>query len=390
MPVNLAPSKASLPPRLGRSTRLTGWLLMRRLKPWLSLIALFALSSTSACTKQRLEVINIGIPGVIYSSGKPIKFLYETEPDRFLKEEFKADNVRIQWHMVPSGGPGLNEGLASGAFDFVYYGDFPAVIGKAEGIDTKLVLPGSRGQNSYLVVAPDSTATSLADLKGKRVTFTRGRPNQLAFDRLATSSGLKESDFQIINMPAVDGDAALAAHGVDAVFGAEGYLLEKKHIGRIIWSTRDKPLDWNFTAELFVLTSFRDRYPEATARVVKAFLRTSYFVSLPENRAEVLQQMTMGYMPYDVVVQEYRGLPLKNWMIPVFDPFVRAHYQGVIDYMLKNKMIRTGFSVDHWFDPSFADAALKDLKLENYWPRADAEGRPLVTSATATEQASSR
>lgn len=89
-------------------------------------------------------------------------------------------------------------------------------------------------------------------------------------------------------------------------------------------------------------------------------------VSLPRNRADVLEQMTMGYMPYDVVVQEYQGLPLKNWMVPVFDPFVRAHYQSVIDYMLNNKMICKGFSVDDWFDPSFADAALKDLKLENY------------------------
>jgi len=364
---------------------------MRRVESGLLVTALFVLATiNAACTRQKLEVIRIGIPGVIYSSGKPIKFLYETVPDRFLKEEFKADKVTIQWDMVPNGGPGLNEALASGAVDFVYYGDFPAVIGKGEGIDTKLVLPGSRGQNSYLVVASNSTATSLADLKGKRITFTRGRPNQLAFDRLATLSGFSESDFQIINMPAVDGDAALASHGVDAVFGAEGYLLEKKHIGKIIWSTRDKPLDWKFTAELFVLTSFRDRYPDATARVVKAFLETSYYVSLPPNRADVLEQMTMGYMPYDVVVEEYHGLPLKNWMVPVFDPFIRAHYQGVIDFMLKNKMIRKRFSVDDWFDRSFADAALKNLKLENYWPRADAHGRPLPQSITAGEQSASK
>src|SRR5271163_1493547 len=178
---------------------------MRRIEPWLLVIAVFVLPTIdAACAKRQLEVIRIGIPGVIYASGKPIKFLYETVPDRFLKEEFRADKVRIQWDMVPSGGPGLNEALASGGVDFVYYGDFPAVIGKGEGIDTKLVLPGSRGQNSYLVVAPNSTAASLADLKGKRITFTRGRPNQLAFDRLATLSGFNESDFQIINMPAVD------------------------------------------------------------------------------------------------------------------------------------------------------------------------------------------
>jgi sulfonate transport system substrate-binding protein len=361
---------------------------MRRLVSCLLAIALSALPAIGAgCAKPKLAVIRIGIPGVIYSSGKPIKFLYETVPDGFLRQEFDPDKVRIQWQMVPSGGPGLNEALASGAIDFVYYGDFPAVIGKAEGIDTKLVLPGSRGQNSYLVVAPDSTATSLADLKGKRVTFTRGRPNQLAFDRLATLSGFKESDFQIISMPAIDGDAALAARGVDAVFGYEGYLLEKKHLGKIIWSTRDKPLDWKFTAELFVLTSFRDRFPEATARVVKAFLLTSYYVSLPQNRADVLEQMTMGYMPYDVVLEEYHGLRLKNWMVPLFDPFLRAHYQSVIDYMLQNKMIHQKISVDDWLDPTFANAALKELNLEHYWSAADAHGNPVPSPVTVDQQA---
>jgi sulfonate transport system substrate-binding protein len=360
---------------------------IRPLRQWLLVViglCVFA-AIGSGCTKQPLEVIRIGIPGILNTAGngEPIKILYETVPDRFLQHEFSPDHVRIEWDLVPSGGPGLNEALASRAVDFVYYGDFPAIIGKAEGIDTKLVLPGSRGTNSYLVVTPDSTATSIDDLRGKRVTFTRGRPNQLAFDRLATASGLSESDFQVFNMTAVDGDAALASHNVDAVFGAEGYLLEKKRIGKIIWSTRDKPLDWKFTADLFVRASFSDQYPDATARVVKAFVQTSYYVSLPENREEVLHEMTFGYMPYDVVMQEYRDLPLKNWMVPLFDPFFRAHYQHVLDYMLKAKLIRKGFSVDDWLDSRFADAALKDLKLQHYWTGSDAQGNPMPSPAVS-------
>jgi len=356
-------------------------------RQWLPItIGLYALAKAGlGCTKQPLQVIRIGIPGVLNNSadGRPSKILYQTVPDRFLQSEFSPDHVKIEWDLVPSGGPGLNEALASRAVDFVYYGDLPAIIGKAEGINTKLVLPGSRGTNSYLVVAPDSTATSISDLKEKRVTFTRGRPNQLAFDRLATASGLSESDFRVFNMTAADGDAALASHNVDALFGFEGYLLEKKHIGKIIWSTRDKPLDWKFTAGLFVLASFSDRYPDATERVVKAFLQTSYYVSRMENREEVLHEMTFGDMPYDVVAQEYRGLPLKNWMVPLFDPFLRVHYQHVLDFTLKVGLIRKGFSVDDWFDTRFAEAALKDLGLRHYWTASDAQGNPISPPAAS-------
>ena len=44
-------------------------------------------------------------------------------------------------------------------------------------------------------------------------------------------------------------------------------------------------------------------------------------------------------------------------------------YKGLIDFSLKNKLIRTNIDVDKWVDKSYADAALKELGLQNYWAK---------------------
>jgi len=78
-----------------------------------------------------------------------------------------------------------------------------------------------------------------------------GRPWVLALTRLVESNGLKLSDFQLYNLVMPDGDAAVAAHSVDATYTLDGLQVQAQGGGKIIWSTRDAPLDWKFTAELF-------------------------------------------------------------------------------------------------------------------------------------------
>ena len=58
------------------------------------------------------------------------------------------------------------------------------MIGKASRLDTKLILAGGTHDNTYLVVAPGSSAKSWADLKGKRIGFFRGTSVHLALNQI--------------------------------------------------------------------------------------------------------------------------------------------------------------------------------------------------------------
>jgi sulfonate transport system substrate-binding protein len=322
-------------------------------------------------------VIRIGMPAQPGQDGKLETGMPTDNVNGFLEQDFAGTPTKIEWKLVTGAGPGINEAFAGGAVDFAYYGDFPSIIGRAGGLKTRLVVAGERGKNSYLVVPPDSTALSIKDLVGKRVAINKGRPWELALAHLLSSSGLKETDIQLFNLAPADGNAALADRRIDALYTTDGNSLSEKGLGKIIWSTRKEPLDWKYTAEIFVADDFATRYPAATEKVVKAYVQSAYYASLPEHRAEMLHARVTAGDPEPTVEAEYEGIALKDVAVPLLDPFLYAHYQQAIAYAEETKLIRKSFPVEGWFDPQFVTAALKELNLTDYWASSDPHGNPL-------------
>jgi sulfonate transport system substrate-binding protein len=60
---------------------------------------------------------------------------------------------------------------------------------------------------------------------------------------------------------------------------------------------------------------------------------------------------------------------------PLFDEYVTARYKVATADAKRFGLIRNTVDVDAWIDRSFLDAALKELKLEHYWPEFDASGK---------------
>jgi sulfonate transport system substrate-binding protein len=97
-------------------------------------------------------------------------------------------------------GPVINEAFANGQVDLAYLGDLAAIIGKSNGLDTRLLSASARGVKQYLGVVPGSGIKTLQDLKGKRVAIFRGTASQLSFDAALASQGLSEKDLKVINL----------------------------------------------------------------------------------------------------------------------------------------------------------------------------------------------
>lgn len=302
----------------------------------------------------------------------------------WLRAELARRGVRLVWFPVPTaiGGPLINEGFAGKRIDFAAYGDFPAIIANAGGVDARLIVPMGRGQNSYLVVRNGLSATGIRDLKGKRIALHRGRPWELPFSKLANANGLTLGDFQIVNINPNASHAALASGDVDAAFLlSDGILLENKRQGRIIWSTKSAPADWKMRAELFARKDFIDGQPELTRLVAEAYVRAAHWSSLPENRDRVVREAARGDTPIEVVEADFDD-PRVTWrqrFSPIFDASVGDHYRSVADYTFDNGLVRRRVDAASLLDGRFVSAAIRDLKLEGYWqaqaPTAGAAGR---------------
>src|SRR5512138_532076 len=103
--------------------------------------------------------------------------IFVAKQKKWLDEELVkagARNTSVKWASF-SAGPPINESFASGQQDVGLLGDTPAIIGKAAGIDTRIVGLTSTGPRSLAVIVPaGSSIKTPKELKGKKVAVVKG------------------------------------------------------------------------------------------------------------------------------------------------------------------------------------------------------------------------
>jgi sulfonate transport system substrate-binding protein len=358
------------------------------LRTWSArLLAFVALGLTgTAQAETPPPVINFGVASP--KVGNPPQYTLAAVGIAYTKgwfdEEFKKDGTQVEFTFFKGAGPAVNEALTNKQLDFASQGDLPAIVGKAAGLKTRLIFANNIRNTIYLAVAPDSPIKSVDDLRGKRVSFFKGTNSQLPINRLLESHKLTERDLKVINLDTASGQAALLNHDIDALFGDIQLLkLRDKGVLRIIYtSAGDSPL---FTRQGHVLVrdEFAAQYPETTRRIVKVLTRAAHWASESANRDAVFDLWAIpGVYEKKLLVEDY-GDDLKLRSSPLFDPFLTSRYKDAVVQSIKFKLTRKTFDVDPWIDRSFLTAALKDLKLENYWTPLDAQGKSLPAPVAA-------
>lgn len=335
------------------------------------LLMLGLLASSASYAAEPLKTVRIAT--VAYSNAGKITFngpTYLMDKDPWLKEQLAQRGVELQWVPAATASVGtfVNEEFANKRIDFAFYGDLPSIILNASGVATQLIAAGGIGNNVYLVVPPDSTATSIDDLKGKRIALHRGRPWELSFAKLLESRNLAFDDFRLFNLNPQAGGAALSAGRIDGLFTlSDAFLLEDKKVGKIIWSSKQAPLDWKMRAELFGAKDFIAQNPEVTQLVVDAYLKALKWASQDEHKAEYIALLSQSGQPQSVLLREVQGEAWKDHFSPLINATLRQHYADGIAYSLQSKLIRKDVNVDNLLDDRFVKQGLKNLNLTEEW-----------------------
>ncbi len=296
----------------------------------------------------------------------------------WLAEEFRNDKVKLEFPTFKGGAPMVGQALANGQLDFAVQGDLMSVIGRSAGLKTRLILPSVKQANAYLAVPVNSDIKSVNDLRGKRVAYFKGNYIHLQVIRILAEHGMTEKDIRSIYLDPASSAPALASGDVDALFGASDMLgLRDKGLAKIVYSTRGSP--W-LTAQsgFLVRQEFAEKYPETTARVVKIIVKTAHWMSDPANRQQVFDLWTSDRALRENTEEDYgKGRPLDDKVSPLMDPFYVSRYKATVEDAERLGLLRGApFDVNQWFDRTYLNAALKELKLENYWHPLNAQGKP--------------
>lgn len=341
------------------------------------MLALLLIGGAAFAAEEKPEVIRIGAPAITGNVQGVWGATGVARAKGYFEEEFAQDGIRVEFPGFKGGGPMVGQALANGQIDFAGNGDMISLIGKSSGIKSKLITAGSRLENAYLLVRPDSPIKSIEDLRGKKIAYFKGNYIQLQVIRILANAGMTEKDIRNVSLLGAPATNALLNGNIDAIFsGSESLESQDKGLTKVIYSTRGGSARLTAQAGLLVSEDFAERYPRITERVVKVLVRAARWASDEANREEVFAIWAKGGRSPETLRADYEGRPLADRLSPLLDPFFVAQYEDTQKLVGELGLLRGGpVDIDQWFDRRYLDAALKELDLENYWVPLDADGK---------------
>lgn len=385
-------------PRSSRTASLAPRPLRRRLLSWSGLLpfaatltgtlagALLAPSSAhaEAPLSAKPAVIRLGSP-YVGTGNRPVGSYntFSTAQSKGLIEQaFRAEGIRVEWNNFKGAGPALNEAVANGLIDVFWEGELPAIVGKAGGLPTRVVLADNRRIAYGVAVPADSPAQTIDDLKGKKFAVFKGTANQLGFAKFLSRNGLSERDFRVINMDSNTSIAALSTKDVDAVFLAPAslYTLENRGVARVIYNGRQDSQSARLAGQGYILVTedFERRYPQVVQRIVNVLVREAAWSSDPNNRDALFQQWAKSGTPFASFKREFEGQDLKTSLNPVLDRDFIESVRANVQQARELKLVRGNVDVEAWLSPRYLSTALSETHLQDFWSSP-------VTSAKAGE-----
>jgi sulfonate transport system substrate-binding protein len=296
--------------------------------------------------------------------------------NNWLEEEFKGSGIQVEWLFFKGAGPAVNEALSNRQIDFAYQGDLPSIVGRSNGLKTKILLVSGQRNNLYLVAPLKSDIQAIKDLKGRTVSIFRGTNGHLVAINVLAANGLAERDIKGVNLDTGSSQAALVSNGVDAAFGGyEWFKVRDQGLAKVVYSTRGQDPGFTRQASLLVRSEFEQANPAEVQRVVDVFVRAAQWSSDEKNREELFRIWARSGTPVASWVAEFDQQSLAARNSPLVDEFIVARYKAVVADALKLKLIRREVTVDDWFETKYLKASLKKQGLEANWTPADAKGR---------------
>jgi sulfonate transport system substrate-binding protein len=342
-----------------------------------ALAATFTRPARAATLPVRIGFASIGAGNRPFAGGSPAATAHS---GHYVEDAFQGkQDVDIKWFFFAGAGPAVNEAFANGQLDLALQGDLPSIIGRANGLKTKIVMATGVGTPVYLAVPTGSDITSVKALKGRPVSLYRGTNGQLAVDKVLAANGLSERDLKIINMDSATAGAALANHNIDAAFGGfELFSLQRQGVAKIVYTSKGDDPAYGRNSALLVTEDFANNHPDTVQTIVTATVKAAAWSSDDANRQAVFEQWAKSGYPAESFRDDFDGSSLKARSSPLIDPFLIEQYRVQAGMAHEYKLLRRDIDVNGWFDDRFVKHALAELGLTTFWTARDAQGHAIA------------
>lgn len=152
-----------------------------------------------------------------------------------IEKRFAASGTQVKWVEFTSGPP-LLEAMSNGSVDFGAVGDTPPIFAQAANANIVYAAASPISNGQGILVPAGSTIRAIADLKGRRVGFTKGSSAHNIVVQTLEKAGLTYSNITPVYLTPPDAGPAFANGSIDgwAVWDPYFAIGEKKQNARIL------------------------------------------------------------------------------------------------------------------------------------------------------------
>lgn len=334
----------------------------------------------SSYLKICLVVLAILLPGHAMAKEVTLRFATLTSISKAppglvaqAKGYFKKYGVNVEMKLFTSGRAAI-EALAAGQFDIGMFGDIPALSLLAQGYDGKIIAAGLGGPKRQALTVPlDSKYHSLADLKGKRIGFTKGSTDEIALEATMKKQGIKWGDFKAVNLGPPAKATALKLGNVDAIEAWEpvpSIIVVNKIGRRLLTADGDIP---DIVGITLASSKVLKEHPEEIVKFLKALHEGAQYA---QGHADEMVSFLAKKLKVDRPVL-IEAIPTQWWYVEIFSD-TYSNWQKSADLIHRLGRIKEPLKVETLVDTSFLSKALgKRFPLKQSAP--DAMKYPKVT-----------
>ncbi|PDT75978.1 sulfonate ABC transporter substrate-binding protein [Bradyrhizobium sp. C9] len=250
-----------------------------------------------------------------------------------LENHFKPQGVGVKW-VEFSSGPPMMEAMNVGSVDYGAVGDSPPIFAQAAGAAIVYAAAQPIINGSGILVPQNSAITAIADLKGKRVGFTKGSSAHNVVIQTLEKAGLTYDDITPVYLTPPDAGPAFANGGIDAWAIWDPYfaIAETRQNGRILVKTRDIT---KTNAFYIANRDFANRHGALLQQIVDVTTSTAKWAEAnPDEVAKSLAAVTGVPLDIQTIAARRAGFSVG----PVTDDII-ATQQGVADRFFKLGLI---------------------------------------------------
>jgi NitT/TauT family transport system substrate-binding protein len=285
--------------------------------------------------------------------------------------KYKDVSYDIRWENQPTGAQ-LNSKYLANQLDIVMMADFPSVIGATaleasnSGVRSLYIANlsgGIRGAGNAILVPSDSPVTSLAELKGKKISVPFGSTAHAMLIRAVQDLGWDPNrDVQIVTQTPEVAGSALRAHQIDghANFVPFGELFPFRGFARKIYDGSSTGV--TTTHGIQVRSDYAEAHPEIVVAFLKATLEANrLYEADPEGLSEKLAAWTGVDAEVYYAFHGPRGIQTRDYSLkPEYVTAIRKA-QDALEVL---KKVDRRIDVGRYVDDRFIRRAAQEFGLD--------------------------